>query len=159
MTIKCSLKNLKLRITNAYGPQEYDSEDKKIGFWKYLDEEILECQIDGSACVLLMDANSWLGQKIIKQDPHPQNKNGLMFENFIKRNSNLHIVNTMDVCDGSITRRRTTNNRLEQSIIDFVVVCDKLVPFTKSLLIDENKMYSLTNYSAKNKISHSDHSS
>ena len=159
MTIKCALKHFELRVTNAYGPQEYDSEDKKNHFWRYLDEEILDCQVNGSLCMILMDANAWVGKKLLKRDVHSQNKNGLMFENFMTRNSHLQLLNNMDICEDLITRSRNVNNRLEQSIIDFVVICDKLLPFTKKLLIDENKSYSLTNYSRRKKITHSDHNS
>ena len=159
MTVKCSFKKIQLRITNAYGPQEYDDVNKKILFWQYLDKEILDCQSDGSSCIILMDANAWLGKKIIKKDPHTQNKNGLMFESFLLRNSHLQLVNAMDICEGLITRSRTVENRSEQSIIDFVIVCDKLLPFTKKLLIDEKRIFSLSNYGGNSKITHSDHNS
>ena len=44
MTIQVSVQNQKIRIINAYGPQEYDNDDKKMHFWKYLDDDIFECR-------------------------------------------------------------------------------------------------------------------
>ena len=44
-------------------------------------------------------------------------------------------------------------------MIDFVIVCEKVFPFVSKLLIDENKIYSLANYSAKSKTMYSDHNS
>ena len=95
----------------------------------------------------------------VKKDPHSQNKNGQLFSQFLERNSQLHLMNASDLCDGVITRCRTANDRTERSIIDFVIVCEKLYPYVRKLVIDEDKSFSLTNYSKKNKIINNDHNS
>ena len=77
MTIQISVQNQSISIINAYGPQEYDNYDKKMLFWKYLDDEVFNCQKRGTGCMIVMDSNAWLGSDIIKKDPHSQNKNGL----------------------------------------------------------------------------------
>jgi len=159
MTVQIETKNLKIRITNAYGPQEYDESSKKDKFWAYLDHEILQCQQEGSACIIMTDGNAWLGESIIKQDPHSQNKNGQLFSEFLERNPHLNLMNASDLCDGAITRCRTANGRLEKSIIDFVIVCNQVLPYVQKFVIDEEKAFSLTNYSKKKKIVNSDHNS
>ena len=49
-------------------------------------------------------------------------------------------------------------NRCEKSIIDVVIVCDKVRPYITKFIVDEQKLYALSNYSKK-KISYSDHNS
>ena len=49
--------------------------------------------------------------------------------------------------------------KIENSVIDFVIVCDTILPFVSEFLVDEDKVYALTNYSNKKKAIHSDHNS
>ena len=158
MTIKASFKNLEIRIINGYGPQEYDQESKKSRFWNYLEKEILECIMEGSGCIILMDSNAWLGPETLPNDPHKQNKNGELLNIFLKRNSHLHLLNSSDICNGLITRSRNLETRSEKSVIDFVIVCDKVMPFMTKFIIDENKAHAFACYSKK-KINYSDHNS
>ena len=158
MTIKASFKNLEIRIINGYGPQEYDPELKKTLFWNYLENELLECHMEGSGCILLMDSNAWLGQELIQNDPHKQNKNGELLHNFLKRNPQMHLLNASSICNGLITRSRNLENRSERSVIDFVIVCDRVRPYMTIFIVDEKKAFPLANFSKK-KISYSDHNS
>ena len=52
----------------------------------------------------------------------------------------------MPVTEGLITRRRITVNKIEESIIDYFVVCERIMPFVQKLLIDEQKKYVLTSF-------------
>ena len=61
--------------------------------------------------------------------------------------------------EGVITRSRKVNEKNEDSVIDFAIVCEKIFPYFTKLLIDEKKIYSLTNYSCKTKTVYSDHNS
>ena len=160
ITIQLSSKSMNIRITNAYGPQEYDPEQKKSDFWNYLDNEILECIKEDSACLIFMDGNAWLGSEYIKNDPHSKNKNGELFGNFISRNSNINLLNASNICRGLITRSRLVNSKKEESVIDFVLACNKVLPFVQKMTIDEEKIYALANYSNKQKsLIYSDHNS
>ena len=70
----------------------------------------------------------------------------------------MNILNALDICDGLITRSRALENRKEMSVIDFVLVCDKVLPYMKKFIVDEQKCFAFTNNSKK-KISYSDHNS
>ena len=147
-------------MTNAYGPQEYDGVDKKVNFWSFLDTEVSECHQSGLGCMIFMDANSWLGSDYIKNDPHKQNKNGELFASFLSRNQNINVLNASNLCEGLITRQRSVDGRSERSVIDFVLVCNKVLPFAKKMVIDEDKIYSLSNFNSKKQLLvHSDHNS
>ena len=79
-----------------------------------------------------MDGNFWAGPGLIRSDPNPQNQNGEFFEEFMKNNPSLYLINGTDLCDGDITRERVTEKRNERSILDFFLVCEKLKPFVTS---------------------------
>ena len=72
-----------------------------------------------------MDANAKLGAEFIINDPHQISPNGIFLREVILRN-NLIVCNGSELCEGLKTRERTTINRKESSIIDFVIVCQDL---------------------------------
>ena len=137
---------MKIRCCVAYGCQETDSVDKKDDFWKYLDEEVGEATKTGAGLVIQLDGNLWAGSHIIPNDPRPQNRNGKLFEQFLTRNSHLTVVNSLDVCEGLITRSRFRSGKLEESVLDFFVVCHLVLPHISRMVIDEEGKYVLTNY-------------
>ena len=120
-----------------------------------------EDALHNNCCVLLqMDGNLHLSNAVIKGDPCQLDQNGKYFINFLNIYPHLKLVNSMPVTEGLITRSRVTVNKVENSIIDFFVVCDKLAPFIEKLVIDEKKDVCLTNYSNKKgqiKVKDSDH--
>ena len=152
MSIKVSVKDMDIRVVNAYGPQEYADNEKKTCFWEYLDNEAFLANVEGTGLYVAMDANSWLGDEILKGDPHKQNKNGEMFQNFLERNPQLVVLNTETFCEGLITRSRAANDKVEHSVIDFVIVCDKVLSFINKFTIDEQKKYALANNLQRGKL-------
>ena len=92
-----------------------------------------------------MDGNFWAGSNLIPGDPNIQNCNGKLFEQFMQRNAHLSCVNSLQLCEGLITRTRTTKNKVEKAILDVFVVCDKVRPFVTKMVIDEQRfMFSQT---------------
>ena len=59
------------------------------------------------------------------------------------------------MCEGKITRVRHTKERKEESILDFFVVCDMILPLVTKMTIDSRGEMSLTRY--KQKVVNSDH--
>ena len=140
-------KNMKIRCCVAYGPQENDNIEKKEAFWNYLDNEVSEAKRVGAGFILQFDGNLWAGNNVLPGDPRPQNRNGKLFEEFLERNPNLSIVNALPQCQGLITRSRAKDGILEESILDFFVVCSAILPFVTGMFIDDKKQHILTNYS------------
>ena len=151
LTVMVNVSGLSVRVTNGYGPQEYDSKEKKENFWQYLQDEVNFCNNEGIGCIFALDANSWLGNKIISGDPHCQNQNGKIFNDFLNNNWNLSLLNQQKYCQGKITRVRKVQNKVEYSIIDFIIVCEKVFQYAKLMIIDEPKKYALTNFYHKKK--------
>ena len=139
---------MEIRCCVAYGCQETEQIDKKENFWRYLDEEVLQSDLSGTGFILHFDGNLWAGNKIIPGDPRPQNRNGKMFQEFLERHPHLTVVNSFQICEGLITRSRVCDGKLEESVLDFFVVCSRVLPFVTGMVIDEDRKYVLTNYRA-----------
>ena len=97
-----------------------------------------------------MDGNLWAGPEVVKGDPNECNQNGRLFKEFLKKFPHLHVVNSLDICEGIITRRRVTIKKEEKAVLDFFVVCDLVLQFIVKMVIDEDKQYVLSNYFQKN---------
>ena len=72
--------------------------------------------------------------------------NGKLLEEFLVKNPNLVVVNSLPICEGLITRSREKGGKEEKSILDSFIVCTRVLPFLKKMVIDEKKEYILTNY-------------
>ena len=95
-----------------------------------------------------MDGNLWAGSSLIKDDPNPCNANGKLFKEFLNKHPHLKVVNSLELCEGLITRKRTTKRRTETAVLDFFVVCEQVLQFVERMVVDEEKRYVLSNYSS-----------
>ena len=145
LTVDINVNRMKIACTTAYGPQEKDPRDKKENFWQFLEEEAIRADIEGKGFILQGDLNAWLGNSLISKDPRKQNDNGKLMEGFMTRNQ-LTVVNGLSLCKGVFTRIRKTKNNTERGILDFFVVCNRILPLIKSMDIDESKKNVPTNY-------------
>ena len=117
------------------------------------------CQNANCMTLIQMDGNAKLGKNIIKQDPHNITENGKLMKDLIESES-LVLLNSSQLCMGAITRQRVTKNKEEKSIIDFILVCEKLADFFALMFIDEERSFPLTKYATTKgvkKIVESDH--
>ena len=143
MTVEVSLSFGKLRIFNAYGPQENYQIDVKRQFWLALEKEINKAKIEGCMVLLQLDANAKVGQKIIPNAPNEEPSiNGRFLIDMIQ-NQDLIMVNSSSLCKGSITRQRIFEDKVEKSIIDYMIICQRLEEFLIDLNIDEERIFSL----------------
>ena len=160
LSVAVTVEKNRLLIVAGYGPQLGDPLERKTAFWKYLDEEVKSAKEIDSGIIIQMDSNSWSGADIIPLDPNKQNSNGKLFKNFLDRNPELTVVNSLGCCEGSITRQRTTILGVERSILDVYIVCRKVLGLIKHMKIDHEGIYSLSNYNSKRtvgKVTTSDH--
>ena len=122
--IKAS-KNVRLIV--GYGPQENIPVSERMPFFATLEEEIVNAKMAGKSVIIQMDANSKLGKNIIPNGPKAQSPNGKVLEGVINQNG-LIVVNSLNQkCKGVITRRKTTIDGTEESVIDFLIVSVDLV--------------------------------
>ena len=149
LTVQVNAQDFAIRCVAGYGPQENDLIDKKLKFWSKLGTEVEDADNLGLGFVLQFDGNLWAGADLIPGDPNPINNNGRLFKEFLAKYPNLTVINSLSICQGLITRRRTTVKKTEQSVIDFFVVCSRVIQFVEKMQIDEDRNYSLTNYNMK----------
>ena len=76
LIVQCQVNNMKMRIINCYGPQESDSELKRLEFWQTLEQEIVCARAEDCLVLVQMDANAKVGKSIITGDPNDQSENG-----------------------------------------------------------------------------------
>ena len=146
LSINIFLKNMKIRCVAAYGVQENCKVENKNTFWAYIEEEVTAAWDSDSGFILHFDGNLWAGPNLVPGDPRPQNQNGKLFMDFLSRHPNLTVVNSLPICEGLITRSRIKEGIPERSVLDFFVVCSRVLPFVTKMVIDEDKKYILTNY-------------
>ena len=151
LSVQIMVGDMPIRVITGYGPQENANLNIKEKFWEYLEDEINQAQIDNHGLLVQIDGNLHAGPQLLKQDPNPQNKNGKIFINFLERNPNLTVVNTLDICEGLITRKRTVQERssMEKHVesdhdinVDIKCQeCEKLFPTRKGLNIHTTKVH------------------
>ena len=146
LSVDIFLNGMKIRCCAAYGCQEGDPLERKNKFWEYLNQEVEFANNTNAGLIIQFDGNLWAGHHIVPGDPRPQNRNGKLFENFLNRNPRLTVVNSLPLCQGLITRRRMKNGVQEESVLDFFVVCSRILPHVQKMYIDEENKYVLTNY-------------
>ena len=144
ISVQVVLGDVPVRIVVGYGPQENDKIEKKKNFWEFLEKEIHEAELNEHGFILQMDGNLHAGD-LVENDPNPKNRNGDLFRDFLERNKCLVVLNCLQSCKGVITRRRVLESRTEESVLDFFVINEKLRPFFKDLLIDEEREFCLSN--------------
>ena len=155
LTVQLRAGNSDLRVINAYGPQEDACNDDILIFWQVLEEEILSAKANNCLVIVQLDANAKVGGQLILGDPHSTSDNGKLLIDLTTR-QNLTICNSLNHCQGVITRERETIAGSEKSVLDYVLVCDRLKDSVDRMFIDENRMFTLTRFSSK-KVTKSDH--
>ena len=106
LSVRVFFKELSVRVVTGYGPQENAIKEKKDKFWDFLEREANYADLEGDGLLIQMDGNLHAGSNILKNDPNIQNQNGKLFGQFLDRNPNLIVVNTLEICEGIITRKR-----------------------------------------------------
>ena len=111
-----------------------------------MSEEAHRANDAGNGFILQGDLNSWLGPKIIPCDERAQNKNGKLFEMFLKSNG-LTVIKSLPICKGLATRTRLRQGVIVKSILDFYVVCQHVLSSVTEMTIDTDRKHIATNYS------------
>ena len=151
LVVQGVIENKPVRFVNGYGPQDESNstDEEKFQFFNRLDVEIKSAKMAGTMLCIQMDANSKLGPEYVPGDPKQMSKNGKLLAKVVDDNE-LIVVNGTQKCTGLITRYRKTVNSVEESVIDFFIVCKQFYSLVNSLVIDEERIFTLTKFSTKN---------
>ena len=145
LTIQVKVNENKIRVINAYGPQEDADINKLISFWQDIEAQIISAKTNNCMILLQLDANAKVGTKYIKEDPNQISDNGRIMMDIIER-QNLELANSSEKCVGTITRERVLDDKIEKSAIDFLIICEKMKEFLDEMIIDEERKFVLKRY-------------
>ena len=162
IVVEIKIQGKEVRIINGYGPQENWTNEEKMPFFVALEEEVSKARLEGKSIILELDANSKLGTKYIRNDPHTISPNGIILSGIIDRHALIVANGLTHKSSGVITRKRSTVVRTEESVIDFVCISSDMQESLVSIQIDENRNHVLTSFTkSKNgpKRHESDHNS
>ena len=141
--MEISVCEMKIRLISGYGPQENWCENKKTPFFEALEAEVSRAELEGRSVIICMDANSKLGPNYIKGDPHSQSQNGKLLAGILDRHALIVLNSLKEKSTGIITRQRVTENGLEESVIDFVIMSSDLITHVTSVNIDDRREHVL----------------
>ena len=86
------------------------------------------------------DFNAKLGKDVIGGDVHPMSPNGrLLFS--LCNNYYLFVLNFSNLCKGVSTRIHNYRNKVEKSVLEYVLISEDLYPHFVSMHIDEEKHF------------------
>ena len=119
LLVQVSVCGMNIRIFNAYGPQEGSSKNSVLNFWHEVEKQIILAKDEECGIIMEFDANGKLGKGVIKNDPNGMPYNGKILFDMIKR-KNLTIGNASNLCNGTLTRHRSTLERDEMAVLDYV---------------------------------------
>ena len=122
IVVEIKIQGKDVRIINGYGPQENWTNEEKMPFFVALEEEVSKARLEGKSIILELDANSKLGTKYIRNDPHTISPNGIILSGIIDRHALIVANGLTHKSSGVITRKRSTVVRTEESVIDFVCI-------------------------------------
>ena len=145
LAVEAKIGSKKIRILNGYGPQEDDDIQEILNFWQEMEVEILKAKDDECLIIIEMDANAKIGKPFIRMDPNQMSNNGRIMLDMFER-QNLVIANTLEMCDGTITREIIVENKAEKSAIDYIVMCEELLEHLIEMSIDESRINVLSRY-------------
>ena len=143
LTVEIKAGNREIRIISGYGPQENWQAAERNKFFNALEEEVIKSELAGKEVLIEADFNSKLGKEFVAKDPNEKSENGKLLENVIKR-QNLVVANGLRKCEGTITRKRVTTQRTEESVISYVLLSADLSEHIESIHIDEKRQHVLT---------------
>ena len=63
----------------------------------------------------------------------------------------LIVVHNLEICEGIITRRRKPINRIEESVLDYFLVNQRMMHYLRKMKVDDDEIYLLTNFAQENK--------
>ena len=139
LVVQIKVGHLDVRVFNAYGPQE-DEKSLSLKFWLCLEKEIMKAKQENCCILIEMDGNAKIETKFQRLS-----ENGKMLMEMARR-QNLEILNNSNKCKGVITRNRITKCSEENSTLDYILVCDVLANYVTSMLIDEERIFTLTKF-------------
>ena len=129
-----------IKLILAYGPQENDPEINRTLFYQNLSSQIEQAFLSGDSVIMVGDFNAKLGKDVVGGDVHPMSANGrLLFS--LSNNYNLFVLNFSDLCKEVFTRIHNYRNKVEKSVLEYVLISEDMYSHFVSMHTDEEKLF------------------
>lgn len=147
MWIQLSGPDAKFNIGIAYGLHETRCTKQELENWHYELEEKY-AQYNDNPTIIIGDMNAHVGndEKGVKGNTDKINQNGEYIRNLIERRE-LTLANNLPTCNGTYTR---VDPKGDPSIIDLILANTLMQAMIKHILIDENRIHTITRYERVN---------
>ena len=116
LVIEVTIGGKDIRNISGYGPQENWPKEQRTPFFEALEQEVIKAKSNNKLVLVQMDANSKLGPKIIKGDPHTQSDNGKILAEIIVRNE-MCVINSSQKCKGKKPDRQLPKTRKKKVLL------------------------------------------
>ena len=147
-------KGMYFRFIAAYGPQETCSIDERTEFFEDVSIEVDNAFLLNDNPIVIGDLNAKIEYKtdVIV----PTSSNGKLLAEVLEENA-LNVINFHPKCQGKWTRSITKKGILEESVIDYILVNDQILPLVQNITIDEERFFTPFSLSLQGKQTSTDH--
>ena len=74
--------------------------------------------------------------------------NGNLLIEMIER-TGLELANSSHLCSGTMTRHRVADGKVENAVLDYILICENLSQSLEMIFIDDQRHFALTKYASK----------
>ena len=120
--------------------KKFDPEINRNLFYQNLSIQIEQAFLSGDSVIMVGDFNAKLGKDVVGGDVHPMSPSGKLLFSLCNKH-NLFILNSSNMCKGVFTRIHNYRNKVEKSVLEYVLVSADLYSQLVSMHIDEEKLF------------------
>ena len=102
ITVRLRFDDKRIRLVQAYGPQENDSVNKITDVYDNISVQLERANLAGDSVFLVGDFNAKLGTEIIRGEIHQMSNNGVCLNDIMEK-YNLTVLNAPEICSGTFT--------------------------------------------------------
>ena len=156
LAVQIRYPNFSLRVIVAHAPQETDKPNIREQFFQSIKVEVERGQLNGDIIVVMGDMNGRLSSD---ESANSYSPNGEFLKDLIDEHK-LLVANFHPNSTGKWTRIQQKKERVEQSIIDYILVEEKTFSDIINVAVDECKAYTpywVTRRKGERKVVFSDH--
>ena len=138
LTGRIYIKNTIIRLIAVYGLQETSPSEDRSDFFSDLGAEIENCLLHDDNLLVVGDFNAKidsLNDKMISLSP-----NGSLMLDLIN-SYDLDVLNFHQECSGKWTRVKKKKDKIEKSVLDYVLCTKQMSNFVSAMEIDENHLF------------------
>ena len=117
-----------------------DTEINRNLFYQNLSIQSEQAFLSGNSVIMVGDFNAKLGKDVIGGDVDPMSLNGKLLFSLCNK-YNLFVLNSSNLCKGVFIRIHSYRNKVEKSVLEYVLISADSYPQFVSMHMDEEKLF------------------